>query len=118
MSQAWAEVHRAYSKGRDSLKGKGLLGANDVTVEAFDKLDLTNAQKREKRFYPQGAVIVFNQKVRQTEPGKRGTLAGIVKTGVLVEIEGKCVTVSNKVLDKIMSACRVKFRSRKAINCI
>jgi hypothetical protein len=28
-------------------------------------------------------------------------LAGIVKAGVLVEIDGKCVTVSNKVLDKI-----------------
>lgn len=101
VSQTWAEVHRVNSKVRDSLKGKGLLGANDVTVEALDKLDLTNSQKRDKRFYPQGAVIVFNQKVRQAEPGKRGTLAGIVKAGVLVEIDGKCVTVSNKVLDKI-----------------
>ena len=101
VSQTWAEVHRVNSKVRDGLKGKGLLGANDVTVQALDKMDLTNAQKRDKRFYPQDAVIVFNQKVRQTEPGKRGKLAGIVKAGVLVEIDGKCVTVSNKVLDKI-----------------
>jgi conjugative relaxase-like TrwC/TraI family protein len=101
VSQTWAEVHRINQRVRDALKGKGLLGANDVTVEALDKLDLTNAQKRDKRFYPQDAVIVFNQKVRQAEPGKRGKLAGIVKAGVLVEIEGKCVTVSNKVLDKI-----------------
>jgi conjugative relaxase-like TrwC/TraI family protein len=101
VSQTWAEVHRVNSKVRDALKGKGLLGANDVTVEILDKLDLTNAQKRDKRFYPQDAVIVFNQKVRQAEPGKRGKLAGIVKAGVLVEIDGKCVTVSNKVLDKI-----------------
>jgi hypothetical protein len=86
---------------RDALKGKGLLGANDVTIQALDKLDLTNAQKRDKRFYPKDAVIVFNQKVRQAEPGTRGKLAGIVKAGVLVEIDGKCVTVSNKVLDKI-----------------
>jgi conjugative relaxase-like TrwC/TraI family protein len=101
VSQTWAEVHRVNSKVRDALKGKGLLGANDVTVEALDKLDLTNAQKRDKRFYPQDAVIVFNQKVRQAEQGKRGKLAGVVKAGVLVEIDGKCVTVSNKVLDKI-----------------
>jgi len=78
-----------------------LLGVNDVTVQTLEKLDLTNAQKRDQRFYPQDAVIVFNQKVRQTEPGARGKLAGIVKAGVLVEIDGKCVTVSNKVLDKI-----------------
>jgi conjugative relaxase-like TrwC/TraI family protein len=101
VSQTWVEVHRINSKVRDGLKGKGLLGANDVTVQALDKIDLTNAQKRDKRFYPQDAVIVFNQKVRQTEPGTRGKLAGIVKAGVLVEIDGKCVTVSNKVLNKI-----------------
>ena len=82
VSQTWAEVHRVNSKVRDGLKGKGLLGANDVTVQALDKMDLTNAQKRDKRFYPQDAVIVFNQKVRQTEPGMRGKLAGIV--------EGRC----------------------------
>jgi conjugative relaxase-like TrwC/TraI family protein len=101
VSQTWAEVHRVNSKVRDALKGKGLLGANDVMIQALDKLDLTNAQKRDKRFYPQDAVIVFNQKVREAEPGMRGKLAGIVKAGVLVEIDGKCVTVSNKVLDKI-----------------
>jgi conjugative relaxase-like TrwC/TraI family protein len=101
VSQTWGEVHRVNSKVRDALKGKGLLGAHDVTVQALDKLDLTNAQKRDERFYPKDAVIVFNQKVRQTEPGVRGKLAGIVKAGLLVEVDGKCVTVSNKVLDKI-----------------
>ena len=69
VSQTWAEVHRVNSRVRDALKSKGLLGANDVTVQALDKLDLTDAQKRDKRFYPHDAVIVFNQKVRQAEPG-------------------------------------------------
>jgi conjugative relaxase-like TrwC/TraI family protein len=104
VSQTWAEVHRVNSKVRDALKGKGLIGANDVTVQALDKLDLTNAQKRDRRFYSQDAVIVFNQKVRQTEPGTRGKFAGIIKAGVLVEVDGKCITVSNKVMDKI-SVC-------------
>ncbi|MGA3282927.1 MAG: MobF family relaxase [Verrucomicrobiota bacterium] len=101
VSQTWAEVHRVNSKVRDGLKGKGLLGANDVTVEALDKLDLTNAQKRDQRFYPKDAVVVFNQKVRQAEQGKRGKLAGIVKAGILIKIGGKTVIISNKVLDKI-----------------
>jgi hypothetical protein len=78
-----------------------LLGINDVTVQALDKLDLTNAQKRDKRFYPQDAVIVFNQKVGQAQAGTRGKLAGIVKAGVLVEADGKGFTISNKLLDKI-----------------
>ncbi|HZI33693.1 MAG TPA: AAA family ATPase, partial [Candidatus Binatia bacterium] len=101
VSQTWGEVHRINSKVRDALKGKGLLGANDMMIQALDKLDLTSAQKRDRRFYPQDAVIVFNQKVRQAEPGMRGKLAGVIKAGLLVEVDGKCVTVTNKVLDKI-----------------
>jgi len=101
VSQTWTEVHRVNSKVRDALKGKGLLGANDVTVQALEKLDLTNAQKRDERFYPKDAVIVFNQKVRQAAPGAKGKLMGVVKAGVLAEVNGRCVMVSNKVLDKI-----------------
>ncbi len=101
VSQTWSEVHRVNSRVRDALKSKGLLGVNDVSVQALEKCDLTNAQKRDERFYPKDGVIVFNQKVRQTAPGANGKLLGIVKTGVLVEVDGKCVTVSNKLLDKI-----------------
>ncbi len=49
VSQTWGEVHRVNSKVRDALKGKGLVGANDVMIQALDKLDLTKAQKRDKR---------------------------------------------------------------------
>jgi conjugative relaxase-like TrwC/TraI family protein len=101
VSQTWSEVHRVNWRVRDALKSKGLLGANDVTVQALEKYDLTNAQKRDARFYPKEGVIVFNQKVRQAAPGANGKLLGIVKTGVLIEVDGKCVTVVNKLLDKI-----------------
>ncbi len=101
VSQTWGEVHRVNSKVRDALKSKGLLGATDSIVQALDKLDLTNAQKRDQRFYPSEAVVLFNQRVRGAEPGTQGKLAGIVKVGVLVETDGHYVTVSNKVLDHI-----------------
>ncbi len=101
VSQTWGEVHRVNSSVRDALKGKGLLGANDTTVQVLDKLDLTNAQKRDERFYPPDAVVIFNQKVRDAEPGAKGKLAGILKSSVLVEVGGRFITVSNKVLDHL-----------------
>src|SRR5438046_2023450 len=107
VSQTWGEVHRVNSRVRDALKANGLLGATDSVVQALDKLDLTNAQKRDERFYPPEAVIVFNQKVREAEPGAKGKLAGIVKVGVLVEVNGKFVTVSNKVLDRV-TVCQLR----------
>ena len=105
VSQTWIEVHRINSRVRDALKAKGLLGANDTTVQVLDRLDLTNAQKRDERFYPKEAVVVFNQKIREAEPGAKGKLAGVVKAGVLVEVGGRFVTVSNKMLDRI-SVCQ------------
>lgn len=98
VSQTWGEVHRINARVRDALKAKGLLGAQDTTIQVLDKLDLTNAQKRDERFYPRDAVVIFNQKVRGTEPGSKGKLAGILKSNVLVEVNGKFVTVSNKML--------------------
>ena len=87
------------------------MALNDTTVQALDRLDLTNAQKRDERFYPTDAVVVFNQKVREAEPGAKGKLAGIVKSGVLVEVDGRFVTVSNKMLDRISrSASRANCR--------
>ena len=101
VSQTWGEVHRVNSRVRDALKGKGLLGAADTVVKVLDKLDLTNAQKRDARFYPPDAIVVFNQKVSAAQPGAEGKLAGIVKVGVLIEVGGKIVTVPNKLLDRI-----------------
>jgi conjugative relaxase-like TrwC/TraI family protein len=101
VSQTWGEVHRVNSRVRDALKAKGLLGAKDTVIQALDRLDLTSAQKRDGRFYPKDAVVVFNQKVRQAEPGANGKLAGIVKAGVLIEVGGRFVIVANKMLDRI-----------------
>lgn len=105
VSQTWAEVHRINERVREKLKSKGLVGQNDVVVQTLEKIDLTNAQKRDAQFYPPDAVIVFNQKVRNAEVGAKGKLGGIVKTGVLVEVNGRFVTVANKLLGKI-TVCR------------
>ena len=101
VSQTWTEVHRVNALIRDALKSKGLLGPQDWVIQALEKLDLTDAQKRDERFYPAEATIVFNQKVRDAEPGRKGKLAGIVKAGVLVEVDGRFITVQNRLLDHI-----------------
>jgi conjugative relaxase-like TrwC/TraI family protein len=107
VSQTWGEVHRVNSRVREALKGKGLIGTADSAVQALERIDLTNAQKRDERFYPTDAVIVFNQKVRDAEPGAKGKLVGILKSSVLVEVGGKFVTVSNRLLDRL-TVCQTR----------
>ena len=101
VSQTWAEVHRLNTSIREALQSKGLIGPSDTVVQSLDKLDLTNAQKRDERFYPSDAIIVFNQTVRCAQAGKTGKLAGIVSSGVLVEVDGQFTTVQNRLLDRI-----------------
>lgn len=101
VSQTWGEVHRINSRLREALKTKGLLGAIDISIEVLDRLDLTNAQKRDERFYDKDAVIVFNQKLREIEPGTKGRLAGILKSSVMIEVDGKFVSISNKLLGRV-----------------
>jgi conjugative relaxase-like TrwC/TraI family protein len=107
VSQTWSEVHRVNSRVRDALKAKGLLGASDTTIQVLEKLDLTNAQKRDERFYPPEAIVVFNQKLRNAKLGAVGKLGGIVTRGVLIEVDGKFITVANKLLDRI-SICQTR----------
>ncbi len=101
VSQTWDEVRRVNSCVRDTLKAKGLLGANDAIVQVLDKLDLTHAQKRDERFYPKDAVVVFNQKVMAVKPGTKGKLTNIFKWGALIEADGSMISVSNRLLDRI-----------------
>jgi len=101
VSQTWSEVHRVNERIRDALKSKGLLGTGDTMVQALDRLDLTTAQKRDQRFYPPEAVVVFNRKVRQAEAGKTGKLAGVLQDAVLIETDGRLVRVANRMLDHL-----------------
>jgi hypothetical protein len=64
-------------------------------------LDLTNAQKRDQRFYPSGAVILFNQQVMGCVPGQTGKVQGIVNAGLVVEVEGKLLTIQNRLLSRL-----------------
>ena len=42
---------------RDALEAKGLLSTDDSALETLERLDLTDAHKRDERFYPPAAVV-------------------------------------------------------------
>lgn len=107
VSQTWSEVNRVNEKIREALKSNGLLDKADHRISTLDKLDLTNAQKRDHRFYPENAMVLFNQQVRNCTPGTTGKLSGILQGGVLVEVEGKLITVQNRLLSKL-TVCLAK----------
>src|SRR6266487_6528554 len=86
VSQTWSEVHRVNERVRAGLKAKGLLGPTDSLVHALDKIDLTNAQKRDERFHPEDSVVVFHMRFRKIAAGITARFLAVTESGVLLEV--------------------------------
>ncbi len=107
VAQTWHEVNAVNMSVRARLREKGLLGENETEVTALQHIDLTNAQKRDCRYYPFSAPIVFNRPVGRIPQGARGMYVTTVERGVLVEFNRDWHLISQRQLDRI-TVCQPK----------
>jgi conjugative relaxase-like TrwC/TraI family protein len=107
VGQTWNEVNRVNERVRAKLRDQSLLGADETEVEALEHIDLTNAQKRDSRYLPTNAVMVFNQPVGRVPRGARGTFVGAVERGVVIEIGDKWQLVPHKELGRV-TVCQLR----------
>jgi conjugative relaxase-like TrwC/TraI family protein len=107
VSQSWSEIHRLNDTIRLGLKSHKLLGDDETTVTALERQDLTDAQKRDKRFYQPDAVLVFNRPAAGFKSGSTGKLRGITDKHLLIEAGNRIRPVPFKELDKI-TVCQPK----------
>ena len=101
VSQTWGEIHEINERIRIGLRRAGLIDKADATVTAHERLDLTDAQKRDKRFYPANAVIVFNRETKDFAKGEIGTLLKATPTHLLVKAENRVQKVPFKLLSRL-----------------
>ena len=107
VSQSWNEIHRLNDTIRLGLKAQNLIGETETTVTALERLDLTDAQKRDKRFYQPDSVLVFNRPVAGFKPGGTGKLQAITDKHLLVESNNRIRPVPFKDLERI-TVCQPK----------
>lgn len=89
VSPTWGEIHRVNDAVRQNLQAAGLIGRKDWPVTALQANDLTDAQKRDARYYEEGHVIVFNQPCRRIPKGAMGKLLAITDESIIVEGAGR-----------------------------
>jgi len=111
------EVHRVNSRVPRYAKIQRMSAHNDVTVRVLEKSDLTNRPEARSAFLSKDGVIVFNQKVRQAAPGAKRKVIGIVKIGVLVEVDGKMRHRRHKLPRQKSVLFPREFRLRMASGC-
>jgi hypothetical protein len=101
VSQSWNEIHKVNEQVRLGLKSQKLIGENETAITALERQDLTDAQKRDKRFYQPDSVLVFNRPTAGFKSGSAGKLRGITDKHLLIESDQRIRPVSFKELDKI-----------------
>ena len=92
---------------RHGLKAQGLVGQDETTVTALERLDLTDAQKRDARSYAPDSVVVFNRHVSGYKPGDSGRLLAITDKHLLIEANQRIRPVPFKDLDRL-TVCQTK----------
>jgi conjugative relaxase-like TrwC/TraI family protein len=107
VSQSWSEIHKVNEQVRFGLKTQKLIGEPETTVTALERQDLTDAQKRDKRFYQPDSILVFNRPTAGFKSGSAGKLCGITDKHLLIEADHRIRPVPFKELDKI-TVCQPK----------
>ena len=101
VSQTWAEIREINERIRIGLRRSGLIDKDDSTVTAHERLDLTDAQKRDKRFYPDNAVIVFNRETGDFAKGEVGKLLKATSTLLFVKVGNRVQRIPFNLLNRL-----------------
>jgi conjugative relaxase-like TrwC/TraI family protein len=107
VSQSWSEIHKVNEQVRLGLKTQKLIGEIETTVTALERTDLTDAQKRDKRFYQPDSVLVFNRPAAGFKSGSAGKLRGITDKHLLIEAGNRIRPVPFKLLGHV-TVCQPK----------
>ena len=77
----------------------------EENVRSLRPIDLTAAQKNDRRYYPEDHVVVFNRRVGRCDRGDIGRVRGITKRGVVVDTGHSLHVVKPAHLEAI-NVCR------------
>lgn len=99
VAQTWAEVRSVNDAIRGELRKAGQLGTGR-TVETFQAIDATTAQKRDPAFYAPGQRIYFVQQYGRCRSGDCLEVAGTTARGLVVLKNGRRSHVSFRYADR------------------
>lgn len=101
VAQTWSEIYKVNETVREALKAEGFIKKRERTVTALERTYLTDAQKKDARFYTPSSVLVFNRNACGFKKGQVAKLVSIAPNGLLIESEDKAGVLSNRYLGHI-----------------
>ncbi|MGJ8660945.1 MAG: AAA family ATPase, partial [Bacteroidota bacterium] len=101
VSQTWDEIQRVNEAIRKELKSRNLIDAKDHKVTTLKPIDLTNAQKQDKRYHPEDTVVVFNRDFKNFKKGEQATFLLSMDDRLVVQGDNKIGEITLKKLDYV-----------------
>jgi hypothetical protein len=101
VSQTWSEIRQVNDHVRSALRSRGRIGATEQVVTALEPVDLTAAQKRDRRFYDENSVVLVNRDAGGFRKGETARLVTITQTSVALEGGERIRTVPFRFLDRL-----------------
>ncbi|HQF37966.1 MAG TPA: MobF family relaxase [Opitutaceae bacterium] len=103
VAQTWDEVDRANDAIRQALQTRGAIGVG-MTFKALQPLDLSEAQKRDARFIPEGAYVVFRKGYGRFKRGESYPVVTANERGLVLLKNGRRSTLIYRRADRITIA--------------
>ena len=110
VSQTWSEIHRVNEAVRQRLKAHGFIGLDEHAIVVLERTDLTDAQKRDKRFHDTNTVLVFNRDCGRFRKGDSARLVAISEQGLIVETAERVGTIPMRNVGHV-TVCRERKMS-------
>lgn len=105
VAQTWNEIHQVNERIRQWMQAVGLIGKKDVIISALERIDLTDAQKRDARFYEADSVVAFTRRTGGFKKGEHGKVLAVTATHLLVETENHAGHIAFHDLDRLTVWC-------------
>ena len=101
VSQTWDEIQRVNEAIRTELKSRKIIKKKNHQITTLKPIDLTNAQKHDKRYHTEDTVILFNRNFGKFKKGEQATHLLSSDDRLVVHSEGKIAELLLKKLDYI-----------------
>jgi ATP-dependent exoDNAse (exonuclease V) alpha subunit len=117
VAQTWSEIHRLNNTIRTAMKEAGHLPCEERKLKSREVMDLTNAQKRDPRFYDEGTVLVFRKKISGFKPNQSAQVIGFLTNSLLAQSEGRVREVPFSKLDGV-ALCKERELELSSGDCL
>jgi conjugative relaxase-like TrwC/TraI family protein len=95
VSQTWNKIDALNENIRTALRRAGLLQGNETNLTTLRAIDLTTAQKQDRRYFPAEHALVFHRNIAHCKRGDIARCLAHTQHGIVIENRGRLALIKD-----------------------